>query len=440
MTEAAWSFLMLANNAMEASLFLLMINRKLDRGWQDRRHDTVFAVSITLLLTLAQRRHAPPYPLMAISYLLYTAYSVIFKEGELKYRLLWPAVAHLIFLGGNLLLYFWVSSIPTLNWEILSSHDTVRLIMLLFYSLQDIVAFLLIARPTVEAPVMPRWMGVFLASLAVGALVLGGVFLDLTPMLLTYPELASVISICFIGLYVLTISGFFLFDRQAIWTSRAFQLQAQVARVGEEQKDLQNLLDGYDNLKGLWHDIKQHFGVLLGLAEKQSYDEMQRYIIEVLHQDFIPVRDLLFSGHPHLDALLFVKSQYARRLGIELERRLVIPKELPISNSDFVAIMGNILDNAMEALERVPPEQRYLRLHASIYRGMWIIEVTNASNGIYRRNPRGDLVSTKPGLMRGIGLRRIYDMVTAAGGVVEIEPKESSFCIRLHFPLLREEN
>jgi len=236
-------------------------------------------------------------------------------------------------------------------------------------------------------------------------------------------------------LFIVIVSGFVLFDRLVYSTTQSIELQTRVMRSEAESKDLQNLLDGYENLRNLWHDIKQHFAILLGYAETDRYAEMKHYLVDVLHQDFIPVRDLLFSGHPHLDALLFVKAQQARRLGLELQKKLVVPQNLPFNESDFVAIIGNILDNAFEALEHLPQDRRFLRFDATIRKGMWVIEVQNASNGVYRQDKSGIFSSTKSGTMHGIGLRRIRELVERMGGLVEIDAAPSSFTITLHLPI-----
>ena len=437
MSEGIWIALNLLRYTMEASLFLLLINRKLGVNWDNIRRDFLFVAVSATILTAGFCFTWPSELLLAVGYMLALAYSIVYKPGQLKDRILWPTYTLLLFYAGSALLSLWVATIPQLNWEILGSHDTVRLMMWLYYALLEIVVFLLLAKPGLVGAVIPRWIYPLLYATALAALAFGGILLDQTPRILTNPEFARVLILCFIGLFGITISSFFIFDRLVLWVGRAFELQSQVVRVSEEQKDLRNLLDGYDNLRGFWHDIKQHFANLFGLAHNDQYAEMKRYLVEALQQEFIPLQDLLFSGNPHLDALLFVKSQQARRLGVEIERKLIVPEQIPFSDSDFVAILGNIIDNALEASAKVPPEKRFLKLYATLNKGMWLIEVSNSSDGVYRRRGDNELASTKPGPWHGIGLSRIRNMVTAYGGLVEVEAEEERFTVRLHIPIAR---
>ena len=412
MNELLWQLMQLASLALGALLFVYLLNRKLGYSWHNWPRDTLFVLLATGVGYLFQFVLGLPLDLSLVPmWTLYAVYSYLCKSRNPGAFLPWTLVAVLIHSFSNHFLSSWVYVNPALEGVYLPGYHPIRVVLLMYRSLVEIIAFLFFAQARVGAVVYAIRARPSLLVLMLGAFVMGGVLLDLSPLLLHYPQYLRALEVSFFILYAITISGFVIFARLAEWISRSFELQAQVVRVQQESKDFQNLLDGYDNLRALWHDIKQHFAVLLGHAEAENLPELKRYLVEVLHQDFIPVRDLLFSGHPHLDALLLVKGQQARRLGLELEKKLVVPEVLPMSEPDFGVVMGNILDNAFDALEQVSPEKRYLRLQATIHSGMWVISAENASIGYYRIQGDGSFASTKSGDLHGIGLRHIISKV-----------------------------
>lgn len=182
-----------------------------------------------------------------------------------------------------------------------------------------------------------------------------------------------------------------------------------------------------DNLRIMRHEQLNRMATLSGLLHMGRYDEAIRYIQaqsehaqELL--DFISSR---FSS-PTLCGLLLGKAARAREKGVALRfdpACLMSQPFLPLAESEVISIIGNLLDNAIEATQRAPLPHEPVEVLILLNDRELIIEVADQGIGIKpeireRIFERG--ITTKTRGDHGIGLYLIESYVTQAGGLIEI--------------------
>ena len=182
-----------------------------------------------------------------------------------------------------------------------------------------------------------------------------------------------------------------------------------------------------DNLRIMRHEQLNRMTTLSGLLHMGRYDEAIRYIQaqsehaqELL--DFISSR---FSS-PTLCGLLLGKAARAREKGVELsfDPACRVDKPfLPLLESELISIIGNLLDNAIEATQRAPLPHAPVDVLIKLNEQELIIEVADQGVGITpeirdRIFERG--ITTKTRGDHGIGLYLIESYVTQAGGAIEV--------------------
>lgn len=121
------------------------------------------------------------------------------------------------------------------------------------------------------------------------------------------------------------------------------------------------------------------------------------------------------------------------RLGVQTEYRIDIGAENPIDPLDLTAILGNLLANAAEALERLAPDApRLLRL-ALIHQGdMLFLTADNSYDGELHYDADGHLLSSKRGCTeRGIGMKSIRTSLARYDGTMEISPEDDLFTVSI---------
>lgn len=182
-----------------------------------------------------------------------------------------------------------------------------------------------------------------------------------------------------------------------------------------------------DNLRIMRHEQLNRMTTLSGLLHMGRYDEAIRYIQaqsehaqELL--DFISSR---FSS-PTLCGLLLGKAARAREKGVELAFDAGCLMDRPftgLAESELISIIGNLLDNAIEATQRAPLPHDPVDVLIQLNDRELLIEVADRGIGIKpeireRIFERG--VTTKTRGDHGIGLYLIESYVTQVGGTIEV--------------------
>ena len=92
--------------------------------------------------------------------------------------------------------------------------------------------------------------------------------------------------------------------------------------------------------------------------------------------------------HPVADAVLKLKLDECDARGIKASWRVVIPSDLDFSSVDLCAVFSNLMDNAMNACEKVEPERRRVDVRARVVAGRLAVEVVNSCEDLAFARPR----------------------------------------------------
>lgn len=183
----------------------------------------------------------------------------------------------------------------------------------------------------------------------------------------------------------------------------------------------------------MWrHDYHNHIQAMLALSERP--EEMRQYLWK-LNDDLTSVDTVLKTGNVMLDAILNSKLSLIKAKNIAVNAKASVPSDLRISEIDLCAIIGNLLDNAMEACLRLERTQdRFIRIYIGVLKRQLYICVTNSVGGEVKKNGRMYL-STKSSLSHGFGLMRIDALAEKYGGYVNRQNEEGAFATEVMLPL-----
>lgn len=174
----------------------------------------------------------------------------------------------------------------------------------------------------------------------------------------------------------------------------------------------------YEKTKSFRHDIKNHIMVVKELLENQKTQEALQYVdgMEDLTADIsFPVS----TNHPALDILLGNKLGIAEENQIEVRCSLVVPYPCGISDIDFCIILGNALDNAISACDRVSSDkQKYIHVAGKVQGDFLLMEIENSYSG-------------KRMIHSGTGLANIRASVEKYQGAMEIRTEGEKFVLSI---------
>lgn len=201
-------------------------------------------------------------------------------------------------------------------------------------------------------------------------------------------------------------------------------LQRQVAEV-------QNI---YMTMRGWRHDYHNHLQSLKAYLKLGQVDEAERYLDE-LETDLTDVDQLAETGNVQLDAILNSKLSLAVKQGIDVNYKAAVPPKLTVSDIDLCVVIGNLIDNAVEACEKISPAsgKRFLRLYIGVVKRQLYISVTNATTERIRKIDEEYFTSKRGN--HGHGLKRINLVVGKYDGYISRKNEPGVFVTEILLPL-----
>lgn len=169
------------------------------------------------------------------------------------------------------------------------------------------------------------------------------------------------------------------------------------------------------------HNFSHELQVAYGLLEVEAFQEAKNYIKSSM-AEIAAASELVKTDNLGITALLQTKTGLAEarkiKLSIEVKTSL---KELPLETREANIILGNLIDNAIEAVNELPPEQRYVEVILSQEMGNYVFEVKNC--GTIEPELVGKIF--EPGFStkkegRGMGLYSIERLVNKYNGKIDV--------------------
>ena len=131
-------------------------------------------------------------------------------------------------------------------------------------------------------------------------------------------------------------------------TKKSYEADFAQSIISTGRDHYQKMNEMYDTLHILRHDYKYHLNTVIELANNSDITEIKKYLSEVQAQ--LPDTDLrYYCKNSVINALLASFAERCENENINYNVQLAMPKTLSITNYDMCIIVGNLLENAMEA-------------------------------------------------------------------------------------------
>ena len=205
--------------------------------------------------------------------------------------------------------------------------------------------------------------------------------------------------------------------------------QYQSEMIEKHCEEVQNI---YKTMRGWRHDYHNHIQTLIALCGDE--ERTKEYLLK-LNDDLTQVDTVIKTGNVMVDAILNSKISLIASKGILVNAKAHVPEQLGISEIDLCTIIGNLLDNALEAcLQQNAEEERFIRVNIGILKEQLYIAVHNSSGGKLRKNKERYL-STKKEAGHGFGLMRVDAIVDKYKGFLNRQDDEGVFATEILLPL-----
>ena len=183
------------------------------------------------------------------------------------------------------------------------------------------------------------------------------------------------------------------------------------------QNQLEVIMESQGRIRALRHDMKNHMLALQMLLRKKDWEEAGRYLNSM--QDFmVNPSEYTATGNESVDSLLNYKLQRAKETLNIVETGISIPEKLMLRSFDLNVVLGNLLDNAIEAACQT--EEKKLKIAIKLEKGILFIHICNSCQGIAEGKVQC-LKTTKEDVSNhGIGLYNVRRIIEKYHGEMDM--------------------
>lgn len=193
--------------------------------------------------------------------------------------------------------------------------------------------------------------------------------------------------------------------------NRHYEMEKEIALMKTQQADLlerdyQTLNNTYAVNAKLFHDIQNHMEVMYQYLKQKKTDEAIQYL-EDLRTPINEITQTVWTGDKAIDYLINSKIALAEQSQIQTKINIEFPSNTNIRSCDLTAILGNLLDNSLEAAKNLSYDLRFLYLTIRRINNMLVIKLDNGCE----TSPvihEGELLTSKTDkMLHGWGLKSV---------------------------------
>lgn len=228
-------------------------------------------------------------------------------------------------------------------------------------------------------------------------------------------------------LLIINIVAFYLYDV----LNSVYEDKIEKALLKQQNnyyhKQFEIMDNSYKNMKSIRHDIKNHLSIIESYIYKNNTEKAINYIQNILNSSY-GEQELARSGNFDFDSILNYKLQNAKSKGIEVIVEAKIPQKINIESFDIAIIIGNLLDNAFEAVSKLSNDKK-IKVRLNYRKNTLYIHVNNTFDGAVFYEDDQIISTHKDKENHGIGLKNIEKAIKKYNGTMEINHTNNNFTV-----------
>lgn len=230
--------------------------------------------------------------------------------------------------------------------------------------------------------------------------------------------------VCVFAIYYVLLQSLEGLEQQAALRQRLiFESRLMETQIAEQKKHSQLMVEHMAELRRQRHDLRHQLTAIRGLAGDAN-PQLNKYIDNLL--DTIPAAPQMYCENQAVNAIISHYAALCQEQGIDADFRLSVPTQTEqITDAELCVIFGNLLENALEACDRMGEGRKFLHLGSRVHMGLLTIVMDNSfdgqvrqENGKFRSSKRDDF---------GVGLTSIQAVARKRGGDARFDPDGSVF-------------
>lgn len=235
------------------------------------------------------------------------------------------------------------------------------------------------------------------------------------------------------GMICLNLAAFYICDELAGAYMKLRENALVTRQLESYSNQLSVVMKSEEKVRGLRHDLKHHMSEILMLADKGRPREIADYVRN-MQAELSGEGEYISSGNADIDSLMNLMLERAKRELGTVRCRVCVPQELDIPAFDWNIILGNLMDNAIEAARK--SEDKFLQLKIHYRKGMLFVDIRNSYSGELAKTgdrylSTKDYDRTDESQVHGLGIRNVGKIVEKYNGNMEINDGDGIFAVRI---------
>nr|WP_288824345.1 ATP-binding protein [uncultured Clostridium sp.] len=181
-------------------------------------------------------------------------------------------------------------------------------------------------------------------------------------------------------------------------------------------------------MRMLRHDFKNKLSPLCELAKSGKINELTERLSELTDMCQI-TKEYAVSGNSTIDSIINFKLQQAEKKNIQIKADILVPEDLSVETFDMAVILGNLLDNALEAVAQTG--DRWIHIRIKYTKGRLIIVINNSFNGLVKKTEDYYMTRKKDEKNHGLGLKSVQKAIQKYDGAMQISHDEKGFQVKV---------
>lgn len=196
---------------------------------------------------------------------------------------------------------------------------------------------------------------------------------------------------------------------------------AEQARVQEQLLNLQRtqyeqLLQYNEEVRAARHDLRQHLSVIWACLEREDPEGLKSYLTSY-EKNLPPDIRRTFTKNFALNVVCTHYAEEARKYEIDYDAELDMPEKLPVSEPELCALLGNLLENAVDACREVCRTAPFIRVRGAWENGHIVLTVDNSCERVPVWKDGRLLSSKREGF--GTGTWSVQKAAERSGGMAQ---------------------
>jgi sensor histidine kinase YesM len=420
-----WTSIEVLSTIFETALMIFFVSKVLDFN---KSFNRIFVIGGMSLFILICNVFHVSWNIPTIAVILFgITIAFMFSNAKWYSKIFTVIVYYLMLILFDAIVSITFSKILTIPISAIIEFGYSRAICIIISKMLLFVACLIITKrfsvknKTIEPSYYVPIVFIIISCFVVSAIILENI-LRINNLNIEHNQLMTLL----ISYIIISFFFIYIFNKSIISSENKFKLQMLNTQLLFQEANITEIKENHLEIRKIWHDVYNHLNNLALLMKNYKYDECIKFL-ENYTRTISDIKITINSGNVFIDALVSRKSSECANNNIEFFSDIILSDEIKIDNIDMCIIVGNALDNSIEASEKESLGDRKIKLQIKMINNYILIKITNKAN----QNPllaNSNFTTIKSDKKHhGFGMVNINDIVKKYDGDLKLSYDNNEF-------------